>query len=120
MRTLLLALAVLSGCASRPYTEITLRWIELGPVELTQACNLGGQYPKGVAEKGLYGCARKSLGVCYIYIAPLAHHKSEADYHDTIGEEVRHCRDGRFHGASKGVPVDQPRKSLGGSEKIFW
>lgn len=90
----LLFLIPLLGCASQP-ERFTIEWHEVSLAELSQIC---GETTRN--DPALRGCQIDGFKVCKIYTLPKWVWEQRGDidqYHKTLGHEVRHCRDGRFH-----------------------
>ena len=109
---LLLACSLFMGCAPlSPTRELRVQWLELEPPALTQQC-YPGKYPPGGVAPGLHGCFEFRFGGgCTIYTLPESARPTERDYHETVGHELRHCRDGYFHDEELHLPgpVKKPR-----------
>jgi hypothetical protein len=86
MKTLwILAILILSGCAS---DGIKVMWYQLPNDELQQVCRRG-MWP-------VVGCAKPGPLSCHIYTLEVSREKRE-DLHETLGHELRHCFEGKFH-----------------------
>ena len=90
-------IVLLAGCVARP-EPIHVVWTETSVAELYRICR---DDPPPAGRPAFSGCFRRSLDTCYIYTLPREQRSSEHDYHATAGHELRHCRDGYFHGAPR-------------------
>lgn len=108
-------LLFLVGCASTQDvviptgTLIQVRWIQYDtPAEVSQACasvQLTNMpiTPTGILRRrspyspNVLGCYERTANVCVIKTVKFQHVGSEADLHETVGHELRHCYEGFFH-----------------------
>jgi hypothetical protein len=92
-------LAAASGCASVQDglpSRLSITWHEVPLSELQRICNDSTDTLRGCYRTGLTGRE------CQIYTLPLWTFQQtdrERLFEQTAGHELRHCRDGHFHGA---------------------
>lgn len=78
------ALIFLTACTSMP-SERTISWTIVDTREELQIiCN--------TKSLNVVGCYRDGGVVCRVYTL-----KNDPEEHDTLGHEVKHCFQGRFH-----------------------
>jgi hypothetical protein len=86
----------LAACATGPEQSrtMTVAWHEVSMPILQKVCQDDSD--------ALRGCYRMSMsGECLIYTLPFwtyEQRNQERSFEQTAGHELRHCRDGRFHG----------------------
>ena len=85
--TIIISLFFLSGCLSLRPGSIPVDWIKVKDKE--EATSWCASYSRSRTYPKVYGCQYWLGGTCII-VAP------QTD-HDTIGHELRHCFEGRFH-----------------------
>src|SRR5215510_8547813 len=94
--SLIAALLLLCGCAAtRPQESgaITVRWQMASLAEVNEICNAG---VSAKHRKSVWGCYRRTFDQCTVYTAS-PDSREDAQLHDTLGHEVRHCFQGAFH-----------------------
>lgn len=86
-----------------PGEELRVKWVEVSLPDLYRICR-GSE--EGWQKAALNGCFKKAGDLCVIYTLPLRVWEARNNpehYHSTAGHELRHCRDGHFHGEPNGV-----------------
>jgi hypothetical protein len=96
MRTLLIVVLLLTGCATPELNDIVQS--DLSKDDLYSVCE-----PYKRISYTLYGCKREAFNRCYIYVLRKEEHPSIEEYIDTVEHERRHCLEGAFHEGGSGV-----------------
>ena len=114
--------AFLSLQAQAQVTEMHFIWHELPANEVMRECTKDFSIKERMKfvlgnsdiAKHIYGCHENIDGVEHIYVTRLEDSKNECMYMETIGHEVRHLRDGAWHGTGN---VKQTSWCVSGEDK---
>lgn len=93
-------LLILAGCAAQPVNDeraVPVVWHRVNSeAEILVICKERGTV--GYA-RSLNGCYRRENGVCHIYAPdpPMKDGQYVKGQWGTLGHEIKHCFDGRFH-----------------------
>lgn len=94
MKTLIATLLLL---ASSAHAETYVDWVTLPEAELQQACNVPLSAQDTSPDIKVNGCYRMKGPVCRVYTRKPTD-ANDQEVHRTLGHEIRHCFEGKFHG----------------------